>query len=147
MKKIIGIVCTVCLGIAAIMGIVCCTSKTVKLSGHITENGTTAEGNILVEHKRYNSLFGFQNIKGGVSVCGEDQDEDSIHYDFFGPVFKAEDWYMTSVNRYCGELNHFVFGSFFFDSDMKNVVLITDELEVIAAEDDFYERIKNVIAN
>ena len=40
-----------------------------------------------------------------------------------------------------------MFGSFFFDSDMRNVVLITDELEVIAAEDDFYERIKNVIAN
>ena len=59
MKKIIGIVCIVCLGLVAIIGIVCWSSKTVKFSGHIAENGTTAEGDILVEHKRYNSLFGW----------------------------------------------------------------------------------------
>lgn len=147
MKKIIGIVCIVCLCIAVIMGIVCCTSKTVKLSGHITENGTTAEGEILIKHKRYNSLFSFKNIKGKVSVCGEGQDEDSIQYDFLGSVFKTENWYMASVIRYSGELNYFVPGYFFFDSDMKNVVLITNEMEFIAAEDGFYELVKNALAN
>ncbi len=143
MKKIIGIVCIVCLGLVAIIGIVCWSSKTVKFSGHIAENGTTAEGDILVEHKRYNSLFGFKNIKGKVSVCREGQDEDSIQYDFSGSVFKAENWYMASVIRYSGELNGFVTGNFFFDRDMKNVVLITDEVEFIAADAAFYELVKN----
>ena len=56
---------------------------------------------------------------------------------------------MTSVNRYCGEFKPLCVRLFLFQErvDMKNVVSITDELEVIAAEDDFYERIKNVIAN
>lgn len=50
---------------------------------------------------------------------------------------------MASVIRYSGELNGFVTGNFFFDRDMKNVVLITDEVEFIAADAAFYELVKN----
>lgn len=115
------------------------------LNGVITINGKTEKGYATLQYKNGDSLFGFAKIHGNINVCLDESEEKSYaKYEFSKDVLKADDVYMVTVNRYSEKENRVEFGEFYFDKEMKNVILITEEMEFISANDSFSKKVERL---
>ncbi len=153
MKKIIFICCLV---LSVIIVCFCFSNYTVNLSGVIIDNETEHNVNITIKDRHINKLL--NKISGKVYIQTENDEDDVIVYNGTGPVFDLEDYFCTTVQR--GFLKpiepprddnsaEYIWehGYMYFDNDFKNMVIITSERQIYAADSDFISIVKRASGN
>ena len=112
-------------------------NHTVKLDGVIRENGQEENAEIIYCNTKSNKLFNHMN--GFIEVNTE---EDSFRYEFKKRhLFKNQDFYFIVVDRIYGT-NDYEHGYAFFDDKIKNIVVITDERSILAANEQFVKKVE-----
>lgn len=138
-KRIILIVCLCAICLFTVWNF---STVTHKVTGTMTEAEKTETANGIIQYKRYNTLLNFKKLSGTISIYKDDTLEKyATEYEIMGTVFKAEKCWSVTVTRYSSESNQYVFGMLYFDKDMQNIILSTDEMEFTAADAIFIENV------
>ena len=129
-KRIVLIICLVlCL-------LLVCTSlsyRTTDFSGIMIENGIESSVNIRVKNKQIYKVL--NRMSGNVSV--QTNDNNTLEYNFSETVFSSDTSAVRFVSVYRFDKNKMENGYFYFDKELKNVILITSERQIYAANDEF----------
>lgn len=138
-KKFMLIILLTAICIIVIIGL---GNITNEFTGTLTQDGTSVSVDAKVQYKRYHTWFRTKNPYGSIAITSEDfSGHDTTEYMMLGSFLKADEIYTVTVTRYSEEVNAYVFGTLFFDKEMENIILSTDELELFSANDSFIEKV------
>lgn len=132
--KIKKILLSICLIFVFSIIFLCLSSYNIHFSGVIVENGIETAVNINLKNKRIDKLL--NKMSGSIFIQIEDEKE-AYEYNFNGPVFSPSDTSVKFISVYRFYKTQMENGYFYFDKNLKNIVLITSERQIYSADNEF----------
>lgn len=114
--------------------------RTTDFSGIMVENEIESSVNIRVKNKQIYKVL--NRMSGNVSV--QTNDNNIFEYNFSETVFSSDTSAVRFVSVYRFDKNKVENGYFYFDKELKNVILITSERQFYAANDEFYAAVNEM---
>ena len=142
-KRIIMVTCLV---LTLLLVFISLGSHTTNFSGVMVENGIKSNVNVNVSVKKRQIDKVLNRMTGNVFVQ-TNVDKNSLEYNFSESVFSSPSSLVSFVSVYRFNENRFENGYLYFDKELKNIVLITSERQVYAADDKFCDVVNKIIRN
>lgn len=141
-----------CLSLSILILFFCFSNHTTNLSGIIVENEIENNIKITIKNRQIDRFI--NRMSGDVCIQTEEDGKTNLIYNCSGPVFGSEDCSFVIVNRWHTRPRKdgydsayeclYEHGYMYFDKGLKNMILITSERQVYAADSRFRNIVKTV---
>lgn len=114
-----------------------------ELNGTAFENGNKYPVEIVIKNKKSDIIL--KRLSGNITINDGENDE---KYDFTGKTIfhHPSGVNIVSIGGYIvkWESGNYIFGTMFFDDDMKNIIIRLEGKEVYSAEESFISKVKKI---